>query len=146
MILFDLSLYALLLVFFIISTRVKSSARINLAINGQALPGPILQCNNQLNTRVGLLNTPVLPVGAGVLLVGTKSIHTLGMPFNIDVIFLSENLTVLDWKPDVETGRNKISGPKGTRYILELGAGSIGQYLSQLKMHSKTEVTPWNQQ
>jgi uncharacterized protein len=143
MLLFDLVSYLALLALLIRMTRVRSLARVSIRFGEIGCPGVVLQCSMQLHTRIGLLNTPSLHIGDGLLLEGVHAIHTLGMHFPIDILFLDETRRVLHWQPNVAPGLKKIKGPKGTRSVLELGAGTISAQFRGLKPYDQIEVKPW---
>ena len=71
----------------------------------------------------GLLGRPGLLPGQGLLLTRCSSIHTLGMQFPIDVLYLDPAGRVLAHVPALAPGR---LGPwvRGARSILELPAGA----------------------
>jgi uncharacterized protein len=69
---------------------------------------------------VGLLGQSSLRDGEGVLFMPGGSIHTLGMRFTIDVVFLDATLKVLKVAAGVRPWRFAWA-PGGTRYVLELG-------------------------
>jgi hypothetical protein len=66
----------------------------------------------------------------GLLLMPASSVHTLGMRFNIDVVFLSRQMRILSLAENVTPWRIVIA-PKGTARVLELAAGKIAA--TQLK-------------
>lgn len=140
MIVVDVVAYAALLALLFFMTRVSHLERVSVTIEGQKIPGTVLRGRFQLNSRVGLLNTPRLAAGDGIILNGGRSIHTVGMHFPIDVIFLDEMMRVVGWLESLESGRKRVKGPPVTRYVLELGAGTISQYISGLKLNAKVEV------
>ena len=65
-----------------------------------------------------------LPTRAGLLLSPARGIHTLGMRFAVDVVFLSRQMRVLGLAPRVRPWR-VLWGPRGTGRVLELAAGQI---------------------
>jgi len=79
------------------------------------------------NLRIGLLNHGSLDPTSGLLLRGSRSVHTRGMGFPIDIVFLSKSGKVLGWDEAVPPGRRRISGPKGTADVLELATGAAVQ-------------------
>lgn len=129
----DLICYGTLLVIWFLSSRVKAATAVTVKVKGRALKGPILQVDYSLSSRVGLLNTPSLAAESGLLLLGVKSIHTLGMRYDIDVVFLDEQNRILH-ATEVAKGTRQIKGPKGTKATLELAVGAI-QSCPELKEH-----------
>lgn len=137
----DMLAYVFLFVLLVVMTRVQPTKKIAITFDGKRLSGVILRCHSPLGSRVGLLNTPVLNNGDGILLVGVKSIHTKGVHFPIDVIFLDETFKVLKWVENALPGIKKIKGPLGTRYTLELGGGTIASQLEMLHINSSLAIT-----
>lgn len=74
----------------------------------------------------GLLGSPPLKQGEGLILVGEKSIHTLFMAFTIDVVYVDSNYQVIRVNPNMVPYR---LGPfvKQCAYVLELPAGTINK-------------------
>ena len=140
MMLLDLGCYAALLLLLVYMTRIIPSAKVSLTWNGTRLPGTVLKCDVGLMNRVGLLNTPALRCGDGLYLPGVKSIHTKGMHYPIDVIFLDDAKRILSFDRSVPVGVKRLKGPKGTSSILELGAGSIERLFSGIELHQTIEV------
>jgi uncharacterized membrane protein (UPF0127 family) len=73
---------------------------------------------------VGLLGTSGLPRGRGLLL-RTCQVHTIGMQFTIDVVYLSKGGRVVR----VRTLKPGRLGPlvPSARWVLELGAGEAAR-------------------
>lgn len=140
MILVDLTVYAALVAVLLLRTRTRPNQVIRISYRGVSLPGPVLKCHDGLNTRIGLLNTPQLSVGSGILLSGVRSIHTRGMVFPIDIVFVDDTLRVLDFRKAVPPGEARIKGPRGTKSVFEFGAGSIDLFLADLKPYGQLEV------
>ncbi len=65
-----------------------------------------------------------LPTRAGLLLSSAHGIHTLGMRFAVDVVFLSRQMRVIGLAPRVRPWRVLLA-PRGTGRVLELAAGQI---------------------
>ncbi len=136
----DIVCYVILLVMLLFMTRVQTCKKVALSINSVNLPGSILLCYNGVANRVGLLNTPQHNTGDGLLLKGVKSVHTKGMHYPIDLIFLDESMRILRQEKNVLPNQTRIRGPRGTRSTLELGAGSIDAYFQDLKPYTHVEV------
>ena len=73
---------------------------------------------------IGLLRRDSMPEQEGLLLMPGGSVHTLGMRFPIDVVFLSRQMRVVALAENVAPWRVLIA-PKGTSRVLELAAGRI---------------------
>lgn len=74
---------------------------------------------------VGLLNRRSLGNGEGLLIDRCYGIHTFGMRFDIDVLFLDRELRVLRAVPALPPWRTCVT--KHAVYVLELPAGAIAQ-------------------
>ncbi len=70
---------------------------------------------------VGLLGRSTLPVGQGIWLTPCKAVHTIGMRFPIDIVFVARNGTVLRIDQSVPPGRIRICWRAGS--IIEMSAG-----------------------
>ncbi len=74
--------------------------------------------------RRGLLGTAGLEPGEGLLIRPCRSVHTVGMAYPIDVLFLNGNGRVIKMLPDMRPGR--VTWPAWrARMCLELSAGAI---------------------
>lgn len=73
--------------------------------------------------RTGLLKHTKLDPGEGLWIAPTEGIHTFGMKFPIDVLFLSRNKKVLKIRPNMVRGRIALS--LRAHSVLELPAGTL---------------------
>jgi uncharacterized membrane protein (UPF0127 family) len=73
---------------------------------------------------IGLLRHASIPEHEGLLLVPGGTVHTLGMRFEIDVVFLNRQMRVLGFAERVAPWRI-VTAPKETARVLELAAGKI---------------------
>lgn len=73
---------------------------------------------------LGLARERSLPTRGGLLLSAALGVHTLGMRFAIDVVFLSRQMRVLGVVSVVPPWRVLLA-PRGTGRVLELAAGQI---------------------
>lgn len=94
--------------------------------------------------KVGLLNHLHLQTGHGLLLQNCRRIHTYGMNFSIDVIFLNKHFQIAAIYPDVHPNR-KCIGPMGARHTLELPGGNaqdlvLDQQLFLTEIRGKNKV------
>lgn len=72
--------------------------------------------------RTGLLKHTSLPAGEGLLITPCEAVHTFGMKFAIDVLFLSRKKKVL--KVRAAMPRRRISACLTAHSTLELPAGT----------------------
>lgn len=72
---------------------------------------------------IGLLGKRSLDLREGLLLDPCSSIHTIGMRFSIDVVFLDRAGCVLGFADDVAPNRVRVS-PRGTSKVLEVAVGN----------------------
>lgn len=79
--------------------------------------------NDFLGRLVGLLTHSSLLSDSGLLLEPCGSIHTFGMRFTIDVIFLDKAGVVLGFADAVPPNRIRIA-PRGTAKVLEIAEGN----------------------
>ena len=74
-----------------------------------------------LSRRARLLGLALLDrpaAGAGLLLPGCRSVHTFGMRFPVDLVFLDRNLRAVSWRRAVPPGR--VAFERGAQAVLEL--------------------------
>lgn len=71
----------------------------------------------------GLLVLPRLRDGQGLLIEPCASVHTLGMRYPLDLLFLSGEGQVLGWREAVPPWR--AAAQRGARSTLELPAGTL---------------------
>jgi len=90
--------------------------------------------NDFCSRLVGLLRTKSLDEHQGLLLEDCKQVHTFGMKFNIDVIFLSREGEILNIKKDMRPGRIS-QYVKKAFWVLELKSGSLNR--NNLEIHHR---------
>lgn len=73
---------------------------------------------------VGLLGRRDLRSGEGLWLEGSGYVHTLGMRFTLDILFLDKNLEAVGWDSQVSPNRLMI-GYKGAKSAIEMAAGAL---------------------
>ncbi|MCU0245429.1 MAG: DUF192 domain-containing protein [Bryobacter sp.] len=73
--------------------------------------------------RTGLLKHDRLEPGEGLWIVPTEAIHTFGMRFNIDVVFLNKRRQVVKLREDMP--RRRMSVCWRAHSVLELPPGTI---------------------
>ena len=73
---------------------------------------------------VGLLNRKNLHVGEGLLIKNCNNIHSIGMKFNFDAVYLDKKNTVVHFEEDIPSGR--ICKPVlKAAHVLELPSGTV---------------------
>ena len=77
-----------------------------------------------LRRLIGLLGRRVMSNEEGLWLYPCASIHTFGMRFVIDVVFLDKNQRVVGFADAVPPNRIRVA-PKGTVGVLELSEGNL---------------------
>jgi len=75
--------------------------------------------------NVGLLKHSSLPEGEGLWIVPCEGVHTFGMKFPIDVVFLDRRKRVLKVRPDMGPWRVSLCLPAHS--VLELPAGTAAR-------------------
>jgi len=75
---------------------------------------------------IGLLGRSTLDADEGLLLAPCNAVHTIGMRFPIDVVFLDAEGCVVSTEPALRPGR-LVRGGRGTQATLELPAGGVRQ-------------------
>ena len=83
----------------------------------------VFMADSWLKRLIGLLNRSDLPDNHGLLLQPCSSIHTVGMRFRIDAVFLDDDGRVLGIRENIGPFRFCIA-PKGTTAVLELASGN----------------------
>jgi uncharacterized membrane protein (UPF0127 family) len=72
----------------------------------------------------GVLGRRSLPAGEGLWLPGVASVHTLGVRFPLDLLFLDSQMRTVRSVPNVPPGR-WLARASGAAHTLELGAGTL---------------------
>lgn len=90
--------------------------------NGAPVAGPMILARSFLRRFTGLLLHRRLPQTEGLLLQPGGSIHTIGMRFAIDVLFLDADFVILKISDRIRPLR-VARAPRGTCAVLELAAG-----------------------
>ena len=85
----------------------------------------------------GVLGRRSLEAGDGLWLSGVASVHTIGIRFPIDLLFLDTDLQTVRGLPNVPPGRWLVRAG-GAAHTLELGAGTLA-----LLGHLPEAGDPW---
>jgi len=94
--------------------------------DGQVLWSEVQMAASFLDRLQGLLGKAGLSGQQGLLLTACGSVHTVGMRFPIDVIFLDAELKILACHPGVSALRMKSCW--GARTTLEVAAGGVERH------------------
>ena len=81
--------------------------------------------DTSVKRRTGLLKHTKLDPGEGLWIAPTEGVHTFGMKFPIDVVFLTKNKKILKMRPNMVRGRISLS--LRAHSVLELPAGTLEQ-------------------
>lgn len=74
----------------------------------------------------GLIGRPSLNAGEGLLISPCSSVHTFGMKYSLDLVFLNMKGRVIKLVADLRP--YKFAGCLGASHVLEMSAGSIEAY------------------
>ncbi len=124
-----MSIVLILLIFYLCYLLLSADSkphRLNfLSINQRFLLSTnIIIAKSWTNRRLGLLNHSSFSAGQGLLLLKTRKVHTVGMLFPLDLVFLNVENRVLEIRENVGVNQAEIKGPKQTKSVLELSSGS----------------------
>ena len=95
------------------------------ATRGVLLGDEVAVAGDSRSRRTGLLKHKELIRGEGLWIVPCEAVHTFGMNFPIDVIFLSRNKKVLKIRADM--ARRRMAICLRAHSVLELPAGTLQQ-------------------
>ena len=87
---------------------------------------------------VGLLNRSSLPPGEALIFPGCQSIHTVGMRFAIDVIFINRQWRVVSLQPAIPPGRFLLSAWNAWG-VVEMTSGTLDRV--ELQIGDQLRVT-----
>jgi len=102
----------------------KKKLRVVNSTRGTLVGDSIRVAETGLTRIVGLLGERELPPGDGLLIVPSQGVHTLGMQFAIDVIFLDGQWNVIAIKRNLRPFRMTRVYWKAAA-VLELRSGSV---------------------
>lgn len=75
--------------------------------------------------RTGLLKHTGLAPGEGLWIVPSEGVHTFGMKFTIDVVFINKSRVVVKTRPHMVRGR--LAASLRAHSVIELPAGTIDE-------------------
>lgn len=89
----------------------------------------------------GVLGKPALHAGEGLWLPGVASVHTIGVRFSLDLLFLDVGFQTMRVAPKTPPGRWLV-GALGASHTLELGAGTLTEPLPFLSQWRLERIEP----
>lgn len=96
---------------------------VTVRVDGRAVAERVRVARSVLSRMVGLLATPRLEEGAGLLLDPCSSVHTAFMRYPLDVVYLDRGNTVVRVAANLKPFRLSFGG-RGARRALEMPAGA----------------------
>lgn len=91
----------------------------------------------------GLLGRADMPPGSAMMLEGCGSVHTIGMRFPLDLVFLDKKWRVVSVKRNVSPGSPMIFGGARARRVIECRADALDfsglEIGAHLKFREKVE-------
>jgi hypothetical protein len=99
--------------------------RVQNVTRGKLLADRAAIANTSSTRRTGLLKHTGLDKGDGLWIVPSEGVHTFGMKFTIDVLFLDKKRRVKKMRPNMVRGRIAMSFLSHS--TLELPAGTIAE-------------------
>ncbi|UWG98028.1 DUF192 domain-containing protein [Dehalobacter sp. DCM] len=101
--------------------------RCKIQIGETLIADNITVADSFVSRLVGLLRHKQLAVNEGMLIIPCSQVHTFGMKFNIDVLFLTQNNQIVAIEQKMTPGKmSKIV--KNSHHVLELRAGATSQF------------------
>ena len=91
----------------------------------QVIANQVLLADTFWKRLKGLLGTSSLPHGHGLLIKPCNSVHTFGMAYPIDVLFVDRNHRIIKIVEQMKSG--KASMALSSSYVVELPAGTARQ-------------------
>ena len=96
------------------------------ATKGTVLGDSVAVADTSLRRMVGLLGHAGLEPGTGMLIMPSQAVHTVGMHFPIDIVFVDRNGHVVHTQSALPP--NRVTGLHWrARWVLELPSGAIAQ-------------------
>lgn len=94
-----------------------------LQLNGKTLIPRVEVADGPIARLVGLLGRNFLPVGDALFLEPCQAVHTVGMRFRLDLVFVDRAWTVQRVHWDVPAGRPCCWGGRNATGVLEAASG-----------------------
>jgi len=108
---------------------------------GSVVASRLVVANTPSTRSRGLLGRRNLKADEGMLLIPCRSIHTLGMKFALDVVFVSKQMRVVDIRRNVPPGRPLLLSRRAYS-TLELAAGVAADRMIEIGDLLQVEPPP----
>ena len=97
---------------------------------GTLIAAKVRRADSFFSRLKGLLGTDSLPEGESLLIYPCSSIHTLGMNYPIDALFVNSQSIVV--KVEKELSPGSLAGASKAHYVIELPAGTADKTVCQI--------------
>lgn len=104
-----------------------AAERFAISTKNKADPLIVKAAHSWLKRLVGLLGSSHLALNDGLWIKPCKGIHTIGMLYKIDVIFLDQGLRITKIHRNIPPFWFSMA-PKGTESVIELASGAAARY------------------
>jgi len=94
---------------------------------GDTVAHSVVQPKGWYGRTLGLLNRTAIDQNEGLWLDNCWGIHTVGMRFSIDVVFLDQGFCIVDIRPDVHPGCLAVARANAA-HVVELRAGTCARF------------------
>lgn len=94
--------------------------------DGRLLVRRVWRATNMFERARGLLGRPRLDLDEGLLIPRCRSVHTFGMTYSLDLVFIDTSGVIR--KLVNQLGPRRVAGCAAGRMVIELAAGSIGHH------------------
>jgi len=94
---------------------------------GDVVASNVVQPKGWYGRTLGLLDRTSLDANEGLWLERCWGVHTVGMKFPIDVVFLDEEFRILSIRADVRSGRLAVA-QANANHVVELPAGTCAKF------------------
>lgn len=94
---------------------------------GQVIAREVRQATTFWKRLKGLLGTDWLPAGEALIIRPCNSVHTIGMNYPIDVVFLDDMFQVVKIAEHLHPGRLAVSNGSSIAVELPAGAAALGR-------------------
>jgi len=112
-----------------------------LILEGRLFAEPVEYAAGFLERLKGLLGRSEMQHGTAMIIENCSSVHTVGMRFAIDLIFIDKEWRIISVRRDVKPGRVMVCGGWRARRVAEFRAGGLA--LERVKAGAQLEFRGW---